>query len=291
MIKHTTIINEVCRKGLGISRDEYALCQYAHYRAADPRQKNTGWCCDKKEYVADFIGITRAGIYKMIDKVSRLGLIEVDSANGYFRATSFFIDAENFAQKQKKDVNKVYSSSDAHVNKVDTDCKQSLHEHVNKVTVNIEGIERVKKEERDNARLTSPMFGKEQANVTSTLEAKSPPIPPIAPTPLSPRHSDKPQSIETDAELFAQIGQYYKANANEWIYGVCEVLPGRYTGVQLKSMLEDYCGFAFANKNKYATFAQHHAEFKRWVKRQPTMQKEQAAQPAADVTKNLKRFI
>ena len=284
MIKHTTTIHEVCRKDLGISRDEYALCQFAHYRAADPRQKKAGWCCDRKEDVADFIGITRAGLYKMLDKVSLLGLTEVDSATGYFRITTRFIDAENFAQKQKKDVNKVDISKKERVNKVDTDCKQSLHDGVNKVTVNIEGIEGLKKEQGENT--PAPVL----ETVTPALEEKKPPIPPIAPAPLSPRHSDKPQNLETDTDLFKQIGEYYKANPNEWTDGVCQVLPGRYNNIQLKSMLEEYVGYAFAWRNKYATFAQHHAEFKRWVKRQPTMQKEQATSRPEAVNPNIPRY-
>lgn len=105
-----------------------------------------------------------------------------------------------------------------------------------------------------------------------------------------PYHSDKPRDVETDTDLFKQIGEYYKANTREWTDGVCQVLPGRYDAKQLKSMLEEYAGYAFAWKNKYATFAQHHAEFKRWVKRQPTMQKEQAATRTEAVNPNIPRY-
>jgi len=273
MIKHTTTINEICRHDLGISRDEYALCQYAHYRAADPRQKKAGWCCDRKEDVADFIGITRPGIYKMLDKVSSLLLIEVDASTGYFRSTARFIDAENLAEKQKKTVNKVDTSKNERVNKVDTDCKQSLHRDVNKVTVNIEGIgglNKIEKVECVSAHATEKQI--------STLEAEKEKKEPLVPGAPLFSHNHKPTDLNTHFDLFDQIGEYYKANPNEWKFRVREVLPKRYSDEQLKSMLVDYCADAFAERNKYATFAAHHAKFCAWVKRQPQYERKAQSQ-------------
>jgi hypothetical protein len=49
--KSTTSIKGNARKSLEITRDEYALCSYAHYRCADPRMKAGGWCTDTKDEV------------------------------------------------------------------------------------------------------------------------------------------------------------------------------------------------------------------------------------------------
>lgn len=111
------------------------------------------------------------------------------------------------------------------------------------------------------------------------LEAKKNALTPIPAAPF-PAHSDKPRDVETDTDLLTQVQSYYKTNPREWTDGVCQVLPGKFNAAQLKSMLEDYCAFAFANRNKYATFAAHNANFKRWVKQQSQFEKPSFGAPA-----------
>ena len=120
--KRSTLISEVARRRLSISRDDYALNQYIHYRCADPRQKVAGWCCDAKEEIAEFVGVTRPGLYQMMKRNEAAGLLEFGIL-GAVRATAKWVDCENDCkQSLHEDVNKVY-----------TDCKQSLHTTVNKV--------------------------------------------------------------------------------------------------------------------------------------------------------------
>jgi len=285
MIKNHTLINEVCRKVLGISRDEYALCQFAHYRAADPRQKKAGWCCDRKEDIADFVGITRAGLYKMLDKVSMLELLEIDAVTGFFRITPRFIDTENAAEKETKRVNKVDTLKNERVNKLDTDCKQSLHDGVNKVTVNIEGIDRVKKERGITRDEKTPLPAPAAENQFSSLEAFSSLN--KESFDAGPRHSDKPQNLETHTDLVKQIGEYYKANPREWIDSVKAMSGPMYSNEQLKGMLVDYCSHCFSSRNPYQKFSQHNGDFCRWVKNQKQFERTPAATPEkqADVTR------
>ena len=145
--KRSTTIHEDVRRFLGITRDAYALCSYVHYRCADSRQKRAGWCCDNKQDVADFVGLTRPGLYKMSERLSEIGLIEI-SDSGDFRATPKWIDSETNCKQS------LQNGQEENVNKVYTDCKQSLHKkkkNVNKVytdTYNIE-LEKSKIEEED----------------------------------------------------------------------------------------------------------------------------------------------
>lgn len=145
--KRSTTIHEDVRRFLGITRDAYALCSYVHYRCADSRQKRAGWCCDNKQDVADFVGLTRPGLYKMSERLSEIGLIEI-SDSGDFRATPKWIDSEANCKQS------LQNGQEENVNKVYTDCKQSLHKkkkNVNKVytdTYNIE-LEKSKIEEED----------------------------------------------------------------------------------------------------------------------------------------------
>lgn len=123
LLRKATPINEAARRELGISRDEYALCSYILYRCADPRQKVRGYCCDSKQDIADFIGITRAGLYKMADRLIALNLIECDSVTSFFTVTAGFIDMENECKQSLHNEKNVGE-----------ECKLSLQEGVNLVT-------------------------------------------------------------------------------------------------------------------------------------------------------------
>ena len=151
--KRSTTIHEDVRRFLGITRDAYAFCSYVHYRCADSRQKRAGWCCDNKQDVADFVGVTRPGLYKMAERLADFGLLEICNTGDY-RATPKWIDAETNCKQS------LQNGQAENVNKVYTDCKQSLQKktkNVNKVyryAYNIE-LEKNKIEEEDKL---SPPF-------------------------------------------------------------------------------------------------------------------------------------
>lgn len=134
LVKSFTNINEPARRYLDLSRDEYGLCAFVQYRSADPRQKIRGWCCDNKADVADWVGVSRAGLYKMIDRMAAKNLLETD-AKGNLSVTGFWVDVDNQCKLS------LQNQKTESVNKVDTDCKLSLQknsESVNLVTHNIE---------------------------------------------------------------------------------------------------------------------------------------------------------
>jgi len=193
--KSVTQIYEHARRELGISRDDYALCAYGLYRAGDPRSKRPGWCCDPKEDVAYFIGISRPGLYKMLDRMVAHGLIEVDAASGFFRATGHFIDTQ---EGKKADVERKQSLQPS-VNKVYSECKQSLQSSVNKVTPQHRGIVRVKedKKEREEERVAAPPPA--PVGETSASEAEKgapPPVPPPPPNSGPADYSAPPDSMD-----------------------------------------------------------------------------------------------
>lgn len=154
--KRSTTIHEDVRRFLGITRDAYAFCSYVHYRCADSRQKRAGWCCDNKQDVADFVGVTRPGLYKMAERLAEFGLLEI-SDTGDYRANPKWIDAETNCKQS------LQNGQEENVNKVYTDCKQSLQKktkNVNKVytdTYNIE-LEKNKIEEEDAQNAIFPPF-------------------------------------------------------------------------------------------------------------------------------------
>lgn len=118
MRKKSTTINEVAREVLHITRDEYALCSYIQYRQAD-RRGRAGWCVDTKDEVAKFVGITRAGLYKMVDRLAKESLLFVEPKSGALQVTEKWIDTESECKQSLQSKN--------------DERKQSLHATVNKV--------------------------------------------------------------------------------------------------------------------------------------------------------------
>jgi len=96
-------------------------------------------------------------------------------------------------------------------------------------------------------------------------EKKETPQVPAAP---SCSHRDKPSEIETHTDLLKQIDVYYKANPEEWKTSVKAMSGPSYTDAQLNEMLQDYVSHSFSRRNPRQTFAQHNADFCRWVKDQ-----------------------
>jgi len=145
MRKKSTTINEVAREVLHITRDEYALCSYIQYRQAD-RRGRAGWCVDTKDEVAKFVGITRAGLYKMVDRLAKESLLFVDPKSGALQVTEKWIDTESECKQSLQSKNDERKQSlHATVNKVD----KKSGESVNLVTPIYEVNNKVKEKEEE----------------------------------------------------------------------------------------------------------------------------------------------
>lgn len=110
MSTYTTILHDK-RKELGISTNEYVIADVVYHLS-----KN-GKCNAKRTYLASIIGVTRPGLFKIINSLVDKDLIKNND--------------DNSLSSTEKWVNKVYieSKQSLHddVNKVNTECKQSLH--------------------------------------------------------------------------------------------------------------------------------------------------------------------
>ena len=280
MVKHTTNINEKARAILDISRDEYAYCQYVHYRSADPRTVAPGWCCDSKDTIAEFIGITRQGLYKMIGKMEAAELVET-GARGFQRVTGKWIDTETECKQ----------SSQIADNKVDKRRKQSLHkvstkltESVNKVYVHNK-VELDKKEEGEREReklaaLEPTPTPAESGNITP-VEAKEKkdlvPPPPAAdlsddPAPDSeplPLTADCRPNSKTPVDLFSKLQQFYIDNPLEWRDGVLQMAKGsKYSEDQRREIVSDFCCYAIKHNQGGNTYQMLNAALQQWFRNQ-----------------------
>ena len=189
--KQATNILEKARRIMGITRDQYAFCQYVHYRCADPRQRVSGWCCDLKEEIGDFVGISRVGVHKMARAMEQSGLVSI-SIGGYYQITETWIDIESDCKQSlhkdgKEDVNKVYTGRKQSLQIEREKRKQSLHTPYSIDNKELEG-ERTPpapnpsnlKEEKEENGLVAP------AENPETVKAENPPSKKVAPKKDSP---------------------------------------------------------------------------------------------------------
>lgn len=266
--KRSTLISEVARRRLSISRDDYALNQYIHYRCADPRQKVAGWCCDPKDEIAEFVGVTRPGLYQMMKRNEAAGLLEF-GVLGAVRATAKWVDCENYCkQSLHEDVNKVY-----------TDCKQSLHHTVNKVytqyNVN-EDISKSKEEEKENASLCSSSIEAEKeksrevdcpAPQTAAVRLYDPQLPGVTlvePAPMPPcqpdPRSNSPAPIER-VSIPDEIEALKSDPAAKEAFTLSRKIPSRHFEEYVEAFRIDIAG----RKETYPNAKKFRAHFFNWA--------------------------
>lgn len=185
MKKNTTLIKETVRKELGITRDEYALCSFVSYRCADPTNNLDRWCNDRKEDIAEFIGISRRGLLKMCKRMIAENLIE-SGPKGWFRPTEKWIGAasEKWELSSQGDDGKMGTKFPKDGNKVPSRQELSSQNNGHKVPeVNKEDIEEEEVEKEDDivANATRPPNKRAKQK-----EQISPPPVPARPSPKKP---------------------------------------------------------------------------------------------------------
>jgi len=273
MKRRTTLINEIARKSLEISRDEYALCAYLLFRQGYPSQKVAGWCCDTKDELADFVGITRQGLYKMCNKLEALKLIEQSAVGGFLRATVLFIDSDN-------GVNKVDKAS---VNKVYIERKQSLQKVSTKFTSDVNKVDevnnsKIKKEEKERERNAPAQ------NDFLPLEAETSKAPPVPePPPAGPYIRDF-VNADTVSEMVERIHAFYSTPVGEQekekIYQA--TIAGKMKPSERKDVVERFAAHAIekgygAGGKQYRDL---NARFYTWWKDQSRFQQPSQGAPA-----------
>lgn len=71
-----TTIHHRTRKSLGLSVNEYMIADLIYNLQNNQKSKYPGWCYATRDYMADFFGLSRNGIQKIIGRLILLGLVE-----------------------------------------------------------------------------------------------------------------------------------------------------------------------------------------------------------------------
>jgi len=274
LLRGSTSINEEARRKLSISRDEYALCSYIHYRQADPRQQQPGWCSDDKDDIAYFVGISRQSLRDMAVRMEKKNLLQISGLKGIIRTTEIWVDTENACKE----------SLHERISKKAEACKESLHDRVRKVDTDSDfrvrkldetnKVSKIDKKEIEGVDGNTPLCEKQTVvtihtpdqisetavtvveEVVFSLEAEKEPkanIPPAAGAPRKPR-ATKP-AADRSAEIAEHLGTnelktFFAAIHPEWAkwiaYKAVEK-KGKYKAVETEAAAVA----AFARKTGY----------------------------------------
>ena len=97
-----TTIEEPARAIFGISRDEYALCNYIQVWSSHPGNRVPGYCDRTRQQMADFIGMTERGVRKMLERLTTIGLVEPSASARYYRITVAWFEEVSLANSRRK---------------------------------------------------------------------------------------------------------------------------------------------------------------------------------------------
>lgn len=97
-----TVVEEPARELFGISRDEYALCNYIQVWSSHPENRVPGYCDRTRDQMGQFIGMTDRGIRKMLARLTEIGLIQTSASGRYYRITKAWFEQVSLAKSRRK---------------------------------------------------------------------------------------------------------------------------------------------------------------------------------------------
>ena len=310
-----TTIEESARKQLGISRDEYAACNYIQTWSAYPSSKTPGLCNRTRGQMADFIGITERGLQKMLLKLDGAGLIVRASKSQFlYRITAVWFDAVMTAKNERS---REQSSPQAG-NKVPAIREQSSPQAGNKVHPHKE----FNKEVVGSVDNTTP------APEFQTLKAEFPQSPKVAPKgsfPTSPaqfpaatpeawqdmggvikvvdpefpgvvivdgagpieppkelRYSDYPMPADA-IELKEALSTYFEQRPQEW-QKLIETAQVRWAKEKVADTVIEFCLHQQKESNLKRTFREYQAALTIWFRRQKSFDSQRTQNNNATTT-------
>jgi Mn-dependent DtxR family transcriptional regulator len=100
-LRYTTILHEA-RMRLGLTMEEYAVCDLIHHLQSNPKN-TTLWCYASKEYIAETLGISRATVFRILNRLIDEKLIERHMETKQLRTTAKWFETA-IEYKPKTDI-------------------------------------------------------------------------------------------------------------------------------------------------------------------------------------------
>jgi DNA-binding MarR family transcriptional regulator len=74
----------------GITLNEYAIADSVYHLSNNPNSDFKGWCYASKETLGGFVGIDRATVFRIIDRLIEKGLVEKHPETAYLKTTDLW---------------------------------------------------------------------------------------------------------------------------------------------------------------------------------------------------------
>lgn len=126
-------INNITRKKLDLTMNEYCLCDMIYHLSNNPKYN---WCVMSKERMANELNLSKQSIHSLINKMIKKWLIEKDDKTNFLRTTQLWYDNVIIEKKDEQSNNftdgkeSLLDSKESllgTVKKVYSDSKESLH--------------------------------------------------------------------------------------------------------------------------------------------------------------------
>jgi Helix-turn-helix domain len=127
--KYTTIIHQI-RLDLELSCNEYCVADIIYHLSNNPTAKVQGWCYASKDHIADFMGLHRTAVYKIINKLIDLDLVIKDDDTKWLKTTEKWyktVVIERIKNSSSKSLRTVEKSDYTPSQKATPSSSKSLH--------------------------------------------------------------------------------------------------------------------------------------------------------------------
>jgi len=120
LVTFTTVLHPA-KKKLGISTDEYILLDII--LKLEKNAKHAGWCYASREYLANCLDIQRPSVSRMLSRLEKQGLVEIEEKSRFIKTTLKFSSAVTYFQTHSN--TKLHDVTESY-----TPCNPKLHEAV-----------------------------------------------------------------------------------------------------------------------------------------------------------------
>ena len=130
-----TNINHEAREQLGLDITTYCIASSIYTLANNPKSISPGWCTAKRQYLADWLGISKRSVQSKIMCLVELDLVVKDDDTNYLKTTKLWYDTVEV----NRGANIAPHEQNLHPTHADSASSgvQSLHPSINNVYINI----------------------------------------------------------------------------------------------------------------------------------------------------------
>lgn len=98
-IRYSIVFHDLMEEA-GLSYKEYLLCNMVYKLQTNEASKYKGWCYASRQYISDFLKVSKSTVLRLIDSTIKKGFIEKNDNTNFLRATGKWIEKIIFQIKK-----------------------------------------------------------------------------------------------------------------------------------------------------------------------------------------------